>query len=247
MRDDRTEFEAEKRRSAASLASDRALLHRAAEVQIDAAAHRYTYLWSWLGLPIIQLPTDVVVLQEIVWETRPDVVIETGVARGGSLILFASILQLLGGEGFVVGVDVDVRPHNREAIESHPLGGRVRLIEGSSTDEATLARVRALIPPNARVMVVLDSDHSHAHVLAELRAYGPLVTPGAFLVVADTGLGIPEAERLRVRDWGPGNNPMSALRAYLAETDRFEPDPFSNGKLLMTSNPGGYLRCLATA
>lgn len=242
MRDDRTEFEAEKRRSAAALGLDGDLMHRAAELEIASARHRYTYLWSWLGLPIIQLPPDIVALQEIVWETRPDVIVETGVARGGSLILSASILQLLGGDGIVVGVDIDVRPHNRKAIEAHPLGHRVRLIEGSSIAAPTLARVRALIPEGARVMVVLDSDHSHAHVLAELRQYAPLVSPGLFLIVADTVLGLPEASEVRVRDWGPGNNPMSALEAYLAETDAFEPDSFYNGKLLMTSNPGGYLR-----
>lgn len=247
MLDDRADFEAEKRRSAAALAADGELARRAGEVQIGAAEHRYTYLWSWLGLPIIQLPPDVVALQEIVWETRPDVIVETGVARGGSLVFFASILQLLGGEGIAVGVDVEIRPHNRDAIERHPLAHRIRLIEGSSTDDATVAQVRALIPAGARVMVMLDSDHSHAHVLAELRRYGPLVTPGAFLVVADTGLGVPPAERLRIRDWGPDNNPMTALRAYLAETNRFEPDAFYNAKLLITSNPSGYLRCTAPA
>ena len=228
MRDDRAEFEAKKRLSAAALASDRELLHRAAELEIDSARHDYTYLWSWLGLPIIQLPQDVVV--------------ETGIARGGSLILSASILQLLGGDGFVVGVDIDVRPHNRQAIESHPLAARVRLVEGSSTEQATVDTVRAMIPPGARVMVVLDSNHSHDHVLAELRLYAPLVTPGAFLVVADTVLGLPEARDVRVRDWGPENNPMTALRAYQRETNAFVEDPFYNGKLLMTSNPGGYLR-----
>jgi len=245
VRDDRLEFEDEKRKRAARLAEDRDLLHRAANVQIDAAAHNYTYLWSWLGLPIVQLPPDVVALQEIIWETKPDVVVETGVARGGSLVFFASILQMLGGDGIVVGVDIDIRAHNRESIERHPLAHRIRLIEGSSVDDATVERVRALIPAGARVMVVLDSDHSHAHVLAELRRYAPFVTPGQFLVVADTGLGIPEAARLRVRDWGPENNPLTALRAYLAETDRFQADPFYNGKLLMTSSPGGYLRCVA--
>ncbi|HEY4440345.1 MAG TPA: CmcI family methyltransferase [Candidatus Elarobacter sp.] len=246
MHDDRAEFEEAKRRSTAALAADSDLLHRAADVQIDAAGHRYTYLWSWLGLPIIQLPPDVVALQEIVWETRPDVLIETGVARGGSLALFATVFGVLG-RGVVVGVDVDIRPHNRAAIEQHPLAPRIRLVEGSSTDEATLAQVRALIPHGSRVMVVLDSDHSHAHVLAELRAYAPLVTPGQFLVVADTGLGIPEAARMVIRDWGPQNNPMTAMNAYLAETNRFEIDPFYNGKLLLTSNPRGYLRCIAPA
>ncbi len=242
MRDDRAEFEAKKRVSAAALATDHGLLHRAAELEIDSARHDYTYLWSWLGLPIIQLPPDIVALQEIIWETRPDVIVETGVARGGSLILSASILQLLGGDRFVIGVDIEIRRHNRAAIESHPLGGRVRLVEGSSVEPATVATVRSMIPDGRRVMVVLDSDHSHDHVLAELRLYAPLVTPDAFLVVADTVLGLPEARDVHVRGWGPDNNPMTALRAYLGETSDFVADPFYNGKLLMTSNPGGYLR-----
>jgi cephalosporin hydroxylase len=245
LHDDREEFEAEKRRSAAALAEDRDLLHRAAEVQIDSNRHRYTYLWSWLGLPIIQIPSDIVALQEIIWETRPDVIVETGVARGGSLILSASILQLLGGDGIVIGIDVDIRPHNRAAIEGHPLAHRVKLIEGSSTDAATLAAVRAALPNQARVMVVLDSDHSYEHVLAEMRAYAPLVSVGAYLVVADTVLALPEAQNVRVRSWGPDNNPMMAIHTYLSEKSDFVADPFYNGKLLMTSNPGGYLRRIA--
>lgn len=242
MRDDRAEFEAQRREYARTMAADTELVHRAFELQTDAAKYRFTYLWTWLGVPIIQLPTDIVMAQEIIWENRPDVIIETGVARGGSLILSASILQLLD-RGFVVGVDIDIRPHNRETIESHPLANRIKLVEGSSTDESIVAKVRSLIPAGARVMAILDSDHTADHVLAELRHYGPLVTPGQALIVADTGLAREETKRLHFDRWDAINNPMTALDRYLNETDRFERDEFYNGKLLMTSSPGGYLRC----
>lgn len=244
--DDRAAFAADQRKHARELAADAALLHRGYDLTVDLAAHKYTYLWNWLGVPIIQLPTDVVVMQEIIWETKPDVIVETGVARGGSLIFSASILQLLG-KGEVLGVDIEIRPHNRESIEQHPLSHRIRLIEGSSTDPQTIDRVRSAIPPNASVMVVLDSDHTHDHVIAELRAYAPLVTAGQFLIVADTGVGLEEASRLHFERWDATNNPRTAMDAFLRESNRFEADAFYNGKLVMTSSPGGYLRCVAAA
>jgi cephalosporin hydroxylase len=190
------------------------------------------------------MPPDIVVLQEIIWETRPQLVIETGVARGGSLVLSASILQLIG-DGRVLGIDIDIRAHNREAIESHPLAHRIEMIEGSSVDETVLAEVRRAADGVERVMVVLDSNHTHAHVLAELRAYAPLVTVGQYLVVADTFVeDIPSQQHRPGRPWGPGDNPATALREWLADTDAFEPDPFVNAKLLVTASPGGYLRRL---
>jgi cephalosporin hydroxylase len=207
--------------------------------------HDYSYLWSWMGVPIIQFPADVMATQEVIWATRPDIIIETGVARGGSVLFMASMLELMGN-GRVIGVDIDIRAHNRAAIEAHPMAHRVTLIEGGSVDDDTLARVRAEIPAGARVMAVLDSDHSRAHVLAECRAYGALVTPGCYLVVADTMVGhITEAEapRKRSRIWYQGNEPLSGMNDYLAETDRFVPDPVINGKLVLSSSPGGYLKC----
>lgn len=242
-RDDRVKFAADQRKHASELAADAELLHRGHDLTVDLAAHHYTYLWNWLGVPIIQLPTDIVVMQEIIWENKPDVIVETGVARGGSLIFYASMLQIIG-KGEVLGVDIEVRPHNRETIEQHPLSHRIRLIEGSSVDPATVGRVKSAIPANASVMVVLDSDHSHDHVLAELRAYSPLVTPRQFLVVADTGVGLAEASRLHFERWDATNNPLTAMQAFLRESTRFEADAFYNAKLVMTSSPGGYLRCV---
>ena len=223
------------------MAGDQELAKAALELNVAADEHDWSYQWSWLGLPVIQMPTDIVALQEVIWETRPQLVIETGVARGGSLVLYASILELLG-EGEVLGIDIDIRAHNREAIEAHPLAHRIRMVEGSSLDKAVLGEVRRTAAAVERVMVVLDSDHTHDHVLAELRAYGPLVTVGQFLVVADTFVEHIPLQEHRRRAWGPGDNPATALRAWLDEVEGFEPDPFVNAKLLLTASPGGYLR-----
>jgi cephalosporin hydroxylase len=241
MTDDRARFERERRDAAARMAADQELADAALAVNVAADAHDWSYQWNWLGLPVIQMPSDIVVLQEVIWEARPQLVIETGIARGGSLVLYASILELLG-EGEVLGIDVDIRPHNREAIGSHPLAHRIRMVEGSSLDPAVLAEARQSAEAVERVMVVLDSDHTHEHVLAELRAYAPLVTVGQFLVVADTFVEDIPAQEHRRRAWGPGNNPGTALQEWLAEVDAFEPDAFANAKLLLSASPGGYLR-----
>ena len=199
-------------------------------------------MWRWLGLPIIQMPTDIVLMQEIIWENRPQVIVETGVARGGSVILHSSILRLLG-EGKVVAVDIDIREHNRRAIEQHPCSDRVILIEGSSTDPEVLDEIRAHIGDAQRVMVVLDSHHSHEHVLDELRLYTPFVTPGQFMIVADTLVEDLPVQDHRPRPWGPGDNPKTAVDAFLAECPGvFDVDKFNNDKLLLSSSRGGYLR-----
>jgi cephalosporin hydroxylase len=241
--DDRAAFEADKRVHAAAMAEDDRLAAAALDVLVRSDRHNWSYQWNWLGVPIIQMPPDVIAVQEILWEARPDVVVETGVARGGSLIFYASILELIG-KGRVVGVDIDIRPHNRDSIERHPLSRRIDLIQGSSVEGAMLDRVKAFIPSGASVMVILDSNHTHAHVLDELRLYGPLVTRGQFLIVADTVVEKIPAQAHRPRPWGPGDNPATALDAYLGECDRFERDEFINAKLLISSSPGGYLRCL---
>jgi cephalosporin hydroxylase len=242
--DDRDAFDAEVRRKAAAMAQDSEVTDLA--IQTFAASDRYdfSYFWKWLGLPIIQTPDDIMAMQEIIWATRPQVIVETGFARGGSAIFYSSIMSLIG-EGSVVSIDIDIREHNRTAVEQHPLGVRVKFIEGSSTDPETLEGVRALIPAGADVMVVLDSNHTHQHVLDELRLYGSLVTRGQFLVISDTVIDDIPSQAHRPRDWGPGNNPKTAVQEYLAESNRFEPDAWFNDKLLITSSRGGYLRCVA--
>ena len=243
MTDDRAEFAREQRLASSRIAADKTLQKVALEAMAAADRHDYSYVWEWLGVPIIQVPTDIVVLQEIIWQTRPQAVVETGVARGGSVIFFASMLELLG-RGRVIGVDIDIRPHNRHAIEGHPLSKRVSLVEGSSVAPEVVESVTALLDGAERVMVVLDSDHTHDHVLSELRLYSKLVTAGQFLVVADTIVEDLPRQTRRPRPWGPGENPKTAVDEFLRESDRFEPDPYYNGKLLMTSSPGGYLRCI---
>lgn len=244
--DDREQFEASKREAAARMAADEALAADALALNVAADRHDWSYQWSWLGLPVIQMPPDIVALQEIIWETRPQLVIETGIARGGSLVLYASILELIG-EGEVLGIDIDIRAHNRAAIEEHPLARRIRMLEGSSVAEAVVTEARRAASAVERVMVVLDSNHEHDHVLAELRCYAPLVSVGQFLVVADTFVeDIPPQAHRPGRPWGPGNNPATALRAWREESEgaAFEPDPFVNAKLLLTASPRGYLRRL---
>lgn len=239
--DDRAEFEETKRVDAARMAADDQLMADALAVNVSADRYNWTYQWSWLGLPVIQMPPDIIAMQEILWSTRPQLVIETGIARGGSLVLSASILELIG-EGQVLGIDIDIRAHNRKAIESHPLAHRIEMIEGPSLDDAILDDVRSRAAAVERVMVVLDSDHTHEHVLGELRAYAPLVTAGQYLVVADTFIEDIPVQEHRPRSWGPGNNPHTALEAWLAETDGYERDEFVNAKLLLSASRGGYLR-----
>jgi cephalosporin hydroxylase len=207
---------------------------------------KHVYRFSWLGRPIIQLPEDIVRLQELVFRARPDVVVETGIAHGGSLVLHASVLEVLG-RGRVVGVDVEIRPQNRSAIEAHPLAHRITLIEGDSVDPGTFARVRGAVGGAQRVLVVLDSKHTKEHVLAELRLYGDLVSPRSYLVVADGIMrdlaGAPRASA----DW-TWNNPRAAVDEFLAESDAFvreEPAPpfdESNVQSAVTYFGGGWLR-----
>lgn len=247
MKDDRAEFAAHARRQSEALGEDAGCLRASMELISKLDRYDYPYLWTWMGVPIIQFPADVMATQEVIWSTRPDIIIETGVARGGSVIFMASILAALGGQGRVIGIDIEIRPHNRETLDAHPMRSRIDLIEGSSIEVATVEKVKALIPKGARVMVVLDSNHARDHVLEECRLYGALVTEGCFLVVADTVLGHMKDEEVptkRSQVLYRGNEPLAARDAYLAETDRFEIAAEVNGKLCFSSSPGGYLRCI---
>jgi len=204
-----------------------------------AAHQRLMYEATWLGRPIIQLPSDILTLQEIIWETRPEVIVETGVAHGGSLVLAASVLEILGS-GQVIGVDIEIRPHNRGAIESHQLAHRIALVEGDSVAPETIEAVRALIPTGARVMVVLDSNHSAAHVAAELTAYAPFVAPGSYLVAHDGAQlwvwDLPNA----ASHWSH-DHPLTAIDAFLDEHTDFVCDE-RRTRFGVTSSPHGYLR-----
>jgi len=237
-------FEHEKKERLARQAYDEPLKNSAQMFMAESLRARYSYNFSWLGRPIIQYPEDVMALQEIIWRVRPRLIIETGVAHGGSVILSASLLEMLGGEGRVLGLDIDIRAHNRPLIENHPLARRLTLMECSSLAPEAAAKAAAMVAETrgGPVMVILDSLHTHEHVLGEMRLYGSFVTPGSYLVVFDGVLeNYPEANAPD-RPWGPGNSPLSALREFLAENDSFVVDEEIETKLLITAAPSGYLR-----
>jgi cephalosporin hydroxylase len=207
---------------------------------------KYSYAYSWMGRPIIQLPDDMVRTQEAIWEIKPDVIVETGVAHGGSLVFYASLFAAMG-HGRVIGVDIEIRPHNATAIKAHPLFDRITLIEGSSTSPQTVRRVHDLIKPGEKVMVILDSNHLRDHVAQELAAYSDLVTAGSYLLVADGIMqqvaGMPRTDA----DWS-WNNPCTAIVDFLATRSDFEqvapPRPFDESQQVpdRTYHPSGWLR-----
>ncbi len=204
--------------------------------------YEYSYHFRWMDRPIIQFPQDMVAMQEIIWNVKPDLIIETGIAHGGSIIFSASMLELLGGDGEVIGIDIDIREHNREAIESHPMFKRITMIEDSSVADDVVERVRNIAAGKKRVMVFLDSNHTHEHVAAELQAYADMVTVGSYLVVFDTCVEYMPADFFPNRPWGHGDNPYSAVKEFMKVNDDFEIDQELNNKLLITVAPDGYLR-----
>ena len=223
---------------------DKDLQRRAFQVFLESCRYDYSYNFTWLGRPIIQFPQDIVALQEIIWRVRPDLIVETGIAHGGSLIFSASMLELLGGDGQALGIEIELRPQNRAEIEKHPLFKRIKIIDGSSIDESVADQVRRAAAGKRQVLVILDSNHTHDHVREELRLYSPLVTRGSYLVVFDTVVEDMPDDFFPNRPWGRGNNPKTAVREFLKTNDRFEIDKDIDGKLLMTVAPDGYLRCV---
>ncbi len=242
-----TAFEKQRADLVDRLGTDAEMAKRTGEWLGKAQELGYSYNFDWLGLPIIQYPQDIVAMQELIWKLRPQVIVETGVARGGSLIFYASMLELVAictGEpaGKVIGIDIDIRQPNREAIEAHPMARRIELVQGSSIDPAIVGQVRQLVGEADRVLVCLDSNHTHEHVLEELRAYAPMTTPGSYCVVFDTLVeNLPE-EAIGDRPWGKGDNPLTAVREYLAETDAFVTDHRIDAKLQVSVAREGYLR-----
>jgi cephalosporin hydroxylase len=234
-----------------------ALRVSASSFSLESIKAKYSYNFAWLGRPIIQYPQDIVAMQELIWSIKPDLIIETGIAHGGSLIFSASMLVLLdmceaiaAGEPLdpqasrrkVLGIDIDIRAHNRAAIEAHPLVSRIQMIQGSSVAPEIVEQVRAIAANHSSVLVCLDSNHTHEHVLAELHAYAPLTSKGSYCVVFDTVIEDLPKEMFPDRAWGPGDNPMTAVREYLKTHPEFEIDKSIQHKLLMTVAPDGYLR-----
>jgi len=224
---------------------------------VDSAPYKYSYNFSWLGRPIIQVPQDMIALQELVWRVKPDLIIETGIAHGGSLILSASLLALLdyadavsNGEVLeplqskrkVIGIDIDIRAHNRQAIEAHPMSHMIQMFQGSSIDPALVEQVKQAAAGYQRVLVRLDSNHTHEHVLAELAAYCPLVSSGSYCIVYDTVVEDMPADMFPDRPWGPGDNPKTAVHAFLKQHPEFVIDKTIESKLLISVAPDGFLR-----
>ncbi len=257
--DPHEEFEKECAEEVAKMGRDREFRALTREWIKGANNHKYSYHFEWMGRPIIQYPQDIVALQELIWRIQPEMIIETGIARGGSLVFSASMLELnaaCGGPDHarVVGIDVDIREHNKEALDAHPLRRRMELIEGSSIADDVVSRVSEIAGRVERVLVILDSNHSHEHVLGELRAYGPLVSLGSYCVVFDTIIAeLPDAD-FGERPWGVDDNPKTAVSEYLHENRqngntgvgehavRFDIDEVIENKLAITVAPGGYLK-----
>lgn len=241
------QFQQEGRAEIAAQGAD-AELAQATRAWMDRAnAGKYSYHFEWMGRPIIQYPQDIVAMQELIWRVQPDLIVETGIAHGGSLIFSASMLELnaaCGGpaDAQVLGLDIDIRAHNRAAIEAHPMARRIRMLQGSSIAPEVVEQVRAIARGKRRVLVCLDSMHTHDHVLAELQSYAPLVSVGSYCVVFDTVIEDMPKSMFPDRPWGPGNSPKTALHAYLKTTTDFEIDHSIDHKLLITVAPDGFLK-----
>jgi len=239
------EFEKRNKEFIKRMSRDKILKKKSKSWFDRAFSYEYSYHFSWLGRPIIQFPQDMIAIQEIIWNVKPDLIIEAGIAHGGSIIFSASILELIG-EGEVIGIDVDIRKHNREEIEKHPLSKRITMIEGSSIDKKTVNKIFKLAKNKKRVMVLLDSKHTHEHVLKEINCYSPLVTKGSYLIVFDTMIEDMPKGFFSNRSWDVGNNPKTAVWEFLKNNKRFKIDKAIENKLLITSSPDGFLKCVKT-
>jgi cephalosporin hydroxylase len=237
-------FNGKKRRSIQELGKNTHLRTLSNEWIAGVSVYQYSYNFSWLGRPIIQFPQDILAMQEIMWQVKPDLIIETGIAHGGGLIFYASMLELIGDHGQVLGIDIDIREHNRIEIEKHPMFKRITMIQGSSVDGEVVKQAYEFAKGKKSVLVVLDSNHTHEHVLKELKLYSPLVTKGSYLVVFDTIVEEMPEDLFPDRPWGKGNNPRTAVWEFLKTNDRFIIDKEIEGKLLITVAPDGYLRCI---
>lgn len=238
------EFRQLNEKSALEMSLDQELQHKALDVLAAADRHRWIHQSTWMGEPVLNLPQDMFALQEIIWRTRPEFIIEVGVAWGGGMLFEAMLLEVLGGKK-VIGIDIFIPPDLRQRLSSHgKLSERLVLIEGSSTSADTLDQVKALLGGSRKVLVILDSNHTHEHVLNELRAYAPFIEEGQYLICGDTIVEyMPEQVHVS-RPWGPGNNPATAVKEFLSETDRFLVDEKIDQRLLLSCHPGGYLQAV---
>ena len=248
-------------KSISASADEQSLKTSAREFLLSTIPAKYSYNFEWQGRPIIQYPQDIVAMQELIWNIKPDLIIETGIAHGGSLILNASMLALLDvcdaiehgntidprqSTRRVLGIDIDIRSHNRAAIEAHPMSSRIQMIQGSSIDPTVIAEVKEIASNYERILICLDSNHTHDHVLAELNAYAELTSVGSYCVVFDTIIEDLPADMFPDRPWGLGNNPKTAVHEYIKTHPEFQMDKQIDYKLLISVAPEGYLKRIAT-
>ena len=251
------QFRAAVQKNIKGLGEDEALHRQTLSWMQSISAHQYPYNFEWLGRPIIQVPQDILAMQELIWQVKPDLIIETGIAHGGSLIFSASMLALLdmteaiekgvsfdpsSGARKVLGIDIDIREHNRVAIETHPMASRIQMIQGSSVDPRIVEQVKDISSNYRSILICLDSNHTHDHVLSELEAYAPLTTIGSYCIVFDTLIEDMPADMFPDRPWGPGNNPKTAVWEYLKSHSEFEIDKGIPHKLQITVAPDGFLK-----
>lgn len=229
------------------MSKDKSLKKLSKKWFIDSNRYEYGKHFSWLGRPIIQFPHDIIGFQEIIWKIKPDLIIETGVARGGSLIFLASILELIG-KGNVLGIEIKLRHHNETAIKKHPMYKRIKILKGSSTDPKNLEKVKKIAKNNKKILVILDSDHTKKHVLEELNLYSQFVSKNSYIIVCDTIIqDFPKnwfSNNGIDRPWNKLNNPKTAVWEFLKQNDRFKIDKFIENKLLVTTSPDGFLKCI---
>ena len=236
------EFKKRNKKKIQQMSKDKNLKEISEKWFLESYQYEYSYHFNWLGRPIIQYPQDMIAIQEIIWKYKPDIIIETGIAHGGSLIFSASMLELIG-KGEVIGIDIDIRKHNEKEIKKHSLYKRIKMLEGSSINKKIRDKVYDFAK-NKKVMIFLDSHHTEKHVSKELEFYSPLVTKGGYLVVFDTIIEDLPDKYVKNRDWGKNNSPKSAVKKFLKNNNRFKIDKDIEKKLLITAATSGYLKCI---
>jgi len=236
------QFYEEREQATDAMQRDEVLRKKSIDWMIHADKYKYTYNFSWLGRPIIKFPSDILIAQEIIWNVKPDLIVETGIAHGGSLIFSASMMELLGGKGHVLGIDIDIREHNKVEIEAHPLSNRITMIEGSSVDKTVFERVTSFSKKYNRILVFLDSLHTHEHVLAELVLYSEIVSIGSYIILPDTFIEYFPDNYFSDRPWNVGNNPKTALMEFLGKNSNFQVDRKMCNKLMITEAFDGYIK-----
>lgn len=234
------QFKKERSSAINEMGQDQELKRKSLDWMLHADKYKYTYNFSWMGRPIIKFPNDIVILQELIWKLKPDYIVETGIAHGGSIVFSASMLELLG-HGEVIAVDIDIREHNRKEIEAHPMFKRITMIEGSSVDPAIVNSIKEKVK-GKKVLVCLDSLHTHEHVLKELQMYSEMVNVGSYIVCPDTFIEYFPKDYFKDRPWDVGDNPMTALKEFLKQNDNFVIDKDIDNKLMITEGFDGYLK-----